>query len=100
MGFRFRKSIKIMPGLRLNLSRSGISANVGVRGANVSVNSRGTFLNAGIPGTGVSYRERIGEIPSQADIAVDQRPSRSSIRLRVLIIIVAIAAIIAFTVSK
>ena len=26
MGFRFRKSIKIFPGIRVNLSKSGITA--------------------------------------------------------------------------
>lgn len=61
MALRFRKSIKILPGLRLNLSKDGITANVGVKGANVSVGKRGTFLNLGLPGTGVGYRERISQ---------------------------------------
>jgi Protein of unknown function (DUF4236) len=32
MGFRFRRSFKIAPGFRLNLSKSGVSASVGRRG--------------------------------------------------------------------
>ncbi|MBS0396467.1 MAG: DUF4236 domain-containing protein, partial [Proteobacteria bacterium] len=33
MGFRFQRRVRILPGLRLNLSKSGVSASVGGRGA-------------------------------------------------------------------
>ncbi|MBW3634473.1 MAG: DUF4236 domain-containing protein [Chloroflexi bacterium] len=33
MGFRARKSFKIAPGVRLNVSKSGVGASVGTRGA-------------------------------------------------------------------
>lgn len=59
MGWRFRKRIKILPGIRLNLSKSGISTTVGVRGASVTFGPNGTYLNTGIPGTGIYSRERI-----------------------------------------
>lgn len=59
MGFRFRKSIKILPGIRLNLSKSGASLSVGGRGASVNIGPRGTYGNIGLPGTGLSYRERL-----------------------------------------
>jgi len=59
MGFRFRRSVKLLPGVRLNLSSRGISATVGVRGASVNVGPSGTHLNLGLPGTGISYRTRL-----------------------------------------
>ncbi|GIV96838.1 MAG: hypothetical protein KatS3mg057_1495 [Herpetosiphonaceae bacterium] len=59
MGWRFRKSVKIFPGVRLNISKRGISTTVGVRGASVTFGQRGTYLNIGLPGTGLSYRTRI-----------------------------------------
>ncbi|WP_312409939.1 DUF4236 domain-containing protein [Pseudescherichia sp.] len=59
MGFRFRKSINIIPGVRLNLSNGSPSLNIGPRGASVSFGSRGTFANLGLPGTGLSYRTRL-----------------------------------------
>lgn len=59
MGFRFRKSVKIMPGVRLNISKSGFSTTIGGRGASVNVGKSGTYMNAGIPGTGLSMREKI-----------------------------------------
>ena len=64
MGIRFSKSIKLGNYLRLNLSKSGVSATVGKRGASVTLSKRGTFLNlspsaVGVKGTGLSYRQKI-----------------------------------------
>ena len=56
MGLRFRKSIKIAPGVRLNLGKKSVGISAGVKGARVSVNSSGRVTKSvGIPGTGVSY---------------------------------------------
>jgi hypothetical protein len=60
MAFRFRRSVKIAPGIRLNFSGSGVSTTFGVRGLSVNVGRRGAFLNTGIPGTGLHSRSRIG----------------------------------------
>jgi len=57
---RFRKSIRIMKGVRVNFSKSGMSLSAGVRGASINVGPRGTYLNTGIPGTGLYDRQRIG----------------------------------------
>lgn len=59
MGFRFRKTIKIMPGVRVNVSKSGASLSVGPRGASVTMGKNGIYGNAGLPGTGLSYRGRL-----------------------------------------
>lgn len=59
MAFRFRRSVKIAPGLRVNFGKRGVSLSGGVRGASITVGSRGTYGNVGIPGTGLSYRSRI-----------------------------------------
>lgn len=56
MGFNFRKSFKIAPGVRLNVGKKGISSvSVGGKGARVSVGKKGTRTTVGIPGTGLSY---------------------------------------------
>jgi hypothetical protein len=60
MGIRFRRSFKIAPGIRLNLSKSGVSTTIGARGFSVNVGRRGTYLNAGLPGTGIGSRTRLG----------------------------------------
>lgn len=55
MGFRFRRSVKIIPGLRLNLSKSGPSLSVGGKGFTTNISKRGTRQTVGLPGSGVSY---------------------------------------------
>jgi hypothetical protein len=68
MGVRFRKRIKLAPGLHLNLSGSGLSLSAGPRGASMTFGGRGgTYMNAGIPGTGLYMRERVGAAPSRAN---------------------------------
>lgn len=57
MGFRFRRSIGIAPGVRINLGKESISTSVGVRGANVTSGTHGTRTTVGLPGTGLSYTE-------------------------------------------
>jgi hypothetical protein len=59
MSFRFRKSFRIVPGVRINVSTSGVSTTLGPRGMSVTTGRRGTFLTAGFPGTGVSTRGRL-----------------------------------------
>ena len=60
MGFRFQKRISILPGVRINLSKSGVSTSLGPRGADVNIGRDGVTANAGIPGTGLSYRQKLG----------------------------------------
>lgn len=60
MGLRFGRSIKLAPGLRMNFSTRGVSLSAGPRGASINVSSRGVYGNVGIPGTGISYRGKLG----------------------------------------
>jgi hypothetical protein len=56
MGFRVRKSIKIAPGVRLNISSKSVGLSAGIRGARISANSKGRVTRSvGLPGTGISY---------------------------------------------
>lgn len=59
MGVRFRRRIRIAPGIYLNLSGSGVSASVGPRGASLTFGRQGVHSNLGIPGTGLYSRDRI-----------------------------------------
>ena len=63
MALRFRRSIKLAPGIRMNFSGRGASLTVGPRGASVNFGSRGAYLNSGIPGTGLYSRSRLGSAP-------------------------------------
>jgi hypothetical protein len=57
MGFRFRKSIKVLPGIRLNVGKRGInSVSVGGHGVTTNIGKHGAHTTYSIPGTGISYR--------------------------------------------
>lgn len=61
MGLRFRKRLKIAPGLYLNVSSGGTSWSVGVPGATLNFGGRnGARATVGIPGSGISYSHKIG----------------------------------------
>ena len=73
MGVRFRKSKQIIPGVKLNVSKSGAGVRVGGKSAGVSVGPRGTRASASIPGSGISYSTKIGGSKS--------KPAASSVRV-------------------
>lgn len=56
MGFRVRKSIKIAPGVKLNINKKSVSVTAGRKGIHHTVSSTGKrSTTVGIPGTGISY---------------------------------------------
>jgi hypothetical protein len=55
--FRFRRTFKIAPGVRFNLSKSGASVSFGPRGLHYTVGPKGTRTTAGLPGSGISWTE-------------------------------------------
>ena len=58
MGLRFRKSIKIAPGVRVNFGKKSTGVSFGTKGARVSFNSKGRVTRSiGIPGTGLYYQQ-------------------------------------------
>lgn len=59
MGFRFRKTIRLLPGVRLNISKGGFSTSVGRPGATINIGKRGVRGTVGLPGSGLSYSDMI-----------------------------------------
>jgi hypothetical protein len=55
--FRFRRSFKILPGVRWNLNKGGSSFTFGGRGYHYTVGNKGSRSTVGIPGTGISYTQ-------------------------------------------
>jgi tetratricopeptide (TPR) repeat protein len=54
--FRFRKSIRLGPGVRLNVGKSGFGVSAGIPGARRTLHSSGRqTTSVGMPGTGVGY---------------------------------------------
>jgi len=71
MAFRFRKTLRLAPGLRLNLSKGGASFSVGGKGLTLNLGKRGARTTVGIPGTGLSYSQQ-----HSIDSAQSAPPSR------------------------
>jgi hypothetical protein len=84
MGFRFYRRIRLIPGLRVNLSRSGPSLSFGHRGAWYTVGRTGRRMTVGWPGSGIFYTEHI---PPAA-------PVHGGHRLAFVLVIVAIGLLI------
>ena len=69
-GLRFQKRLRMLPGVRANLSKSGVSASLGPKGDSVNVGRDGVSTSAGLPGTGLSYRQKITRTNRSAWIGV------------------------------
>lgn len=60
MGWRFRKSTKILPGVRLNFNKNSTSVSIRSKRSGITINSKtGVTARTSIPGTGLSYSEKI-----------------------------------------
>ena len=58
MTIRFRRTVRVAPGVRLNVTKSGLGVRVGPRGLGLSAHSSGKVTaSAGIPGSGLYYRK-------------------------------------------
>lgn len=86
MGFRLQRSIRLGKFLRLNISKSGVGISAGFPGLRLSAGPRGSFINVGVPGTGLSYRKKIGSQTlldfagkAEDDIAALQAAGQSAI---------------------
>ena len=56
MPIRHKKSIKIAPGVKVNINKKSASVTVGTKGVHYTKSTNGkTTKSVGIPGTGVSY---------------------------------------------
>jgi hypothetical protein len=65
LGFRFQRRIGVVPGIRLNLSKSGASVSIGMRGAHLTL-GRTPRVTVGLPGSGLSYTETLPRGRSQS----------------------------------
>lgn len=62
MGFRYRKSINLGGGFRINISKSGVGYSWGTKGYRITKTAKGTVRHTtSIPGTGFSYTEEFGK---------------------------------------
>lgn len=90
MPFKFRKSIKLAPGIKVNLSKSGISTSVGGKGHTVNVGKRGVKTTVGIPGTGISHTSNISA-PKVHTAQPKRKSSGCGTTVAMLVLVVSVA---------
>lgn len=100
MGFRFRKTISIIPGVRLNLSKSGVSTSIGRPGATINIGKRGVRETVGIPGSGLSYSDMLISPASTVSGGTDTGSSATSGRSGMLVVIAVGVALAFIAVSR
>jgi tetratricopeptide (TPR) repeat protein len=79
MGFAARKSFKVMPGVRMTVSKSGVSTSVGTRGARVTRTASGRVTRTvGLPGSGLSHTKTVSGGASRREATPPQasRPAK------------------------
>jgi hypothetical protein len=59
MGLRFRRSIRLLPGVRVNLGLTRASLSIGRRGLTYNIGPKGSRVTVGVPGSGFSYTHAI-----------------------------------------
>jgi hypothetical protein len=59
MGLRFKRSWSVVPGVRLNLGLRSGSISFGVRGLHYTIGTKGSQVTASLPGTGLSWVQKI-----------------------------------------
>lgn len=70
MGLRFRKRVKLAPGVHLNISKSGISTSLGPRGFTTNIRNGKRRTTYGLPGTGLSFQGATSNAPSDRTVAI------------------------------
>lgn len=75
MAWRFRKRIRIAPGLHVNAGKRGASLSVGPPGASVNISKDGVRGTAGLPGTGLSATTRLTKKRKSTDKTDAPRPA-------------------------
>lgn len=81
MGFRFNKRIKIMPGLTMNVSKSGIGYSAGGKGVRVTKRADGRVTRTiSAPGTGLSHTRTVsGGAAKTSTRTAAPRPARPAV---------------------
>lgn len=87
MGFNIRRSKKIFPGVRLNLSKNGLGVSFGPAHSKISFSPKGRVTeNLGLPGTGIRYSKRLdlkskptSQIPSEYHTKAAKYPLKEAV---------------------
>ena len=103
MGFRFRRRIRVLPGVSLNVGKSGFtSLSAGIRGFTVNFGRKGTRTTTSLPGTGLGYQSPVRHhdaTDSRADPAPSARRG-SGVWLIVVVVLLVLWGVARFATTR
>src|ERR1044071_415937 len=87
MPVRIRKSFNLFPGVKVNMSKGGMSITVGGKGFHLNFSKRGVRQTVGLPGSGISEssyifknkadkEERAAEKEEPSSDKIEKKPGR------------------------
>jgi len=78
MPVRIRKTFTLFPGVRVNLSKGGMSISVGKQGFTLNFSKRGVRQTTGLPGTGISHTSYLFKNDDEEDEKEMKKEARAS----------------------
>src|SRR4051812_23614047 len=91
MGWRFSRRIKVLPGVSVNRSKSGVWTSVGRRGGTITIGNRRRRMTLRIPGTGLSYSKTLPQSRFVADAPLARGKAPSRLYLLIVALLLSIA---------
>lgn len=88
---RFRRSLSVVPGIRLNLSKSGASLSLGPRGAKLTIGPKGSRATIGLPGSGLSLTSQVSRTSASHERADESAAKKSRPRRQIVLLLVVLA---------
>ncbi|SRR6266511_890473 len=78
MPVRIRKSFNLFPGVKVNLSKGGMSITVGRKGFHLNFSKRGVRQTVGLPGSGISESSYILKNKADEDKKDSEKEERTA----------------------
>lgn len=78
MPVRIRKSFNLFPGVKVNMSKGGMSITVGRKGFHLNFSKRGVRQTVGLPGSGISESSYIFKNKADEDKKEAEKEERAS----------------------
>jgi hypothetical protein len=78
MPVRIRKTFTLFPGVKVNLSKGGMSISVGRKGFTLNFSKRGVRQTTGLPGSGISHTSYLFKNDDDEDKKESEKEQRSS----------------------
>lgn len=95
MSLRFRRRIRLAPGVHINLGLHGAGLSVGPRGLHIGLNRQGMYASAGIPGTGLYAVHHVRG--AQGDHAVAGDAAGCVVGIVIAVAVIAVLAVLAMS---